>query len=52
MERLFRYTREELLGQPIETLIPERFRSKDLSRRFGYFNAPKPPTCRTSSARP
>jgi PAS domain S-box-containing protein len=42
MERLFRYTREELLGQPIETLVPERFRSKHPSRRGGYFNAPKP----------
>ena len=27
VERAFGYTREELLGQPVEILIPERFRN-------------------------
>lgn len=35
-ERLFGYATDELIGQPIETLIPERFRSMHPAQRAGY----------------
>ena len=41
-ERLFRYRRDELVGRPIETLVPERYRSRHPSLRGGYFGTPKP----------
>jgi PAS domain S-box-containing protein len=40
-ERLFAYKREELLGQTIETLIPERYRQKHPGHRGGFFHDPK-----------
>src|SRR5438445_3248171 len=40
-EKLFEYAREELLGQPVELLMPERFRSKHLGHRIGYFADPR-----------
>jgi PAS domain S-box-containing protein len=40
-EKLFGYTREELLDKPIETLIPERFRSRHPAHMQGYFLHPK-----------
>src|SRR5436305_764883 len=40
-EKLFGYQREELLGQPIETLVPERFRANHPGHRGGYFASPK-----------
>ncbi|MFL5307083.1 MAG: PAS domain S-box protein [Polyangia bacterium] len=40
-ERLFGYTREELLGQWVELLIPERFRNKHPGHRRGYFADPR-----------
>ena len=36
-ERLFGYTRAELLGQAIEMLVPERFRGAHPEHRRGYF---------------
>jgi PAS domain S-box-containing protein len=39
-ERLFGYTREELLNQPIEILLPERFRGGHTRHRTGYFGQP------------
>jgi PAS domain S-box-containing protein len=39
-ERLFGYQREELLGQPIETLVPERFHSRHVDHRSGYVAHP------------
>ncbi len=39
-EKLFGYTRDELLSQPIEILLPERFRDKHPSHRAGYFSKP------------
>jgi PAS domain S-box-containing protein len=40
-ERLFGYAREELLGQPVEALVPDRFRAKHPSHRTAYFANPK-----------
>ena len=39
-ERMFEYQREELLGQPIELLMPERFRAKHFMHRDNYNAAP------------
>ncbi|MEQ9097841.1 MAG: PAS domain S-box protein [Imperialibacter sp.] len=39
-EKLFGYTRNELLGKPIELLIPERFRKAHPSQRSGFFTNP------------
>ena len=36
-ERMFGYAREELLGQPIEALIPERSRAGHRRLRAGYY---------------
>lgn len=41
-ERLFGYHREELLGQPVEILLPERFREKHPEHRAGFFSNPVP----------
>jgi len=40
-ERLFGYKREELLGLPVETLIPERYRASHLHYRRDYTDAPR-----------
>ena len=40
-EALFGYTRGELLGQPLETLVPERFGSVHPAHRSGYFADPR-----------
>ncbi|MCW5618703.1 MAG: PAS domain S-box protein, partial [Nitrosomonas sp.] len=39
-EKWFGYTREELLGQPIELLVPERFRKKHAIARARYTAKP------------
>ena len=39
-ERLFGYKREEILGQLVELLLPERFRERHLEHRTRYFAAP------------
>jgi len=39
-ERLFGFRRDELLGKPVETLVPSRFREAHVSHRAGYFTAP------------
>jgi two-component system sensor kinase FixL len=38
-EAVFGYAREELIGHPIEMLVPERFRSHHTDDRRGYFGA-------------
>src|SRR3990167_4867554 len=40
-ETLFCYKRNELLGQKIEMLVPERFRSKHPGHRDAFFKDPK-----------
>jgi PAS domain S-box-containing protein len=40
-ERMFGYPRQELLGQPVETLIPRRFRPQHPQHRAGYFAQPR-----------
>jgi PAS domain S-box-containing protein len=39
-EVLFGYPREELLGQPVEVLLPERFRGRHTGHRAGYQRDP------------
>ncbi|OGQ78413.1 MAG: hypothetical protein A3F90_04690 [Deltaproteobacteria bacterium RIFCSPLOWO2_12_FULL_60_19] len=41
-EKLFGYGREELLDQPVEILVPERFRDVHVRHRASYFSAPQP----------
>jgi PAS domain S-box-containing protein len=40
-ENLFGYRREQLIGKPIETLVPERFRRAHVGHRTGYVSDPK-----------
>jgi two-component system, sensor histidine kinase and response regulator len=40
-EKLFGYPRSELLTQPIEILVPERFRARHPGHREGFFTDPK-----------
>jgi PAS domain S-box-containing protein len=40
-EKLFGYSREELLSQPVETLIPAQFKPGHGELRAGYFDEPK-----------
>jgi PAS domain S-box-containing protein len=41
-ERLFGYRRAELVGQPVEILVPESARSVHPAWRMGYFADPRP----------
>ena len=41
IERLFGYTREDLLGQPIERLVPQRLRERHPGLRTAFFEHPQ-----------
>lgn len=40
VERLFGYPREELLGQSVDVLVPERLREQHATHRAGFFASP------------
>jgi PAS domain S-box-containing protein len=40
VEQQFGYTREELMGQPVEMLVPERFRANHQGHRARFHGAP------------
>jgi protein-histidine pros-kinase len=40
-EHLFGYSREEILGQPVEILVPQRLRASHPERREAYFEEPR-----------
>ena len=48
-ESLFGYQRAELLGQPVEMLVPQRFRAKHPEHRTRFFADPKARGMRESS---
>jgi len=39
-EKLFGYTRVQLVGQKVEVLLPERFQGHHVAHRTGYFHEP------------
>jgi len=41
-EKLFGYPREELLGQPVEILVPHRFHGEHAGHRQNYAHSPRP----------
>jgi PAS domain S-box-containing protein len=41
-ETIFGYKKHELLGQPVEMLMPEKFRSKHPAHRASFFTDPRP----------
>ena len=40
-ETLFGYERDQLIGEPIEILIPERYQARHPEHREGFFSAPR-----------
>ena len=40
-ERMFGYAREELLGQPLEMLMPERYRARHVGHRDAFARSPR-----------
>ena len=40
LEKQFGFTRDEILGQPVEVLVPERFRESHPAKRQAYFDDP------------
>jgi PAS domain S-box-containing protein len=42
IQTMFGYSREALIGEPIDLLIPERFRGNHSEQRMNYFAKPEP----------
>ncbi len=40
-EKVFGYTRAELIGEPVEVLLPERFRTTHIDHRSSFFRQPR-----------
>lgn len=40
-EKMFGYERAEIIGQPVERLVPKRFLSRHPAHRTGYFKEPR-----------
>lgn len=40
--KMFGYRREELTGQPLDVLVPSRFRDQHPTHRNAFFNSPEP----------
>ncbi len=40
-EKMFGYDRDELLGEPVEVLVPRRFRKAHIAHRANYYYAPR-----------
>ena len=47
LQRMFGYAREELIGQPVEMLLPEHARARHLQHRADYLKNPAQRTMRT-----
>src|SRR5207244_6526481 len=41
-EKLFGYQRAEMMGKPVEMLVPQRYRQRHPEHRNTFFSAPKP----------
>ncbi|HKV23546.1 MAG TPA: PAS domain S-box protein [Candidatus Acidoferrum sp.] len=41
MTSVFGYSKEEIVGKPVELLLPERFRHRHEGHRVGFFQSPK-----------
>ncbi len=39
-EQLFGYSRDEMIGRPVEILVPDRFRSAHVGLRYDFFHSP------------
>ncbi len=50
-EQMFGYARDELLGQPVELLVPERFRQRHSDRHAAFFERAVRATARMRSAK-